>query len=82
MSGNLSQIMAQQDRIEEGDVSVVKQVIRSAGRFSGVRERIEYERTKDEEEEVKRQLRKDIRRFELAIRDGERVSPNVSGKFR
>jgi len=79
--GNLIEIRDEQTKLHEGDIQIVKQVVRSAGRFSGVNESIDYKRVESEEEEVKIQLSKDIRRFELASRNGERISPRVSGRF-
>jgi hypothetical protein len=66
----LEEIYKAQERIENGRVKAVK--IGSMGN---------YQRMEDVENEVKDQLRKDIRDFELAVRDGKRISRSVSGVF-
>jgi len=55
--------------------------IKTSGSFSSTSNHVGFERTEKEEEEVKRQLRKDIRFFELAARNGERIHPSMSGVF-
>ena len=64
----MSELIKQQDRIEEGRIEIVKAD--------------SDKRDKNLEEEVKRQLRKDIRKFELAARDGKREPSYTSGEFR
>ena len=71
IDGNLDRLYSEQDRIEEGGIEVVR-FDSSSGR---------YKRVGDMEEEVKRQLRKDIRGFELAARNGERTSTHAAGSF-
>jgi len=66
--GDLDQIMSTQDDIEEGRIKIVEADC--------------YKRDEGLEEEVKRQLRKDIRKFELAARNGEKIPKLVSGTFR
>jgi len=65
----LDRIYREQGKLEKGDIQIVK-YFGSSSRVEGL------------ENEVKDQLRKDIRKFELAARNGERISRYTSGTFR
>ena len=69
ISGSLSDLKKEQGKLEDGKYKIFR--LTSKG----------FERDEEEEEKVKDSLRRDIRKFELAVESGEAINRHISIGF-